>query len=68
MQKAYILHKRRSKKLQLYQLFSVNVVPPVFNLIKNKTPGKVFSYEFCEFFQPLASLNRDSIQLHFYEL
>ena len=40
--------ERRNKKMQLYQRFDVDVVPPACNFIKNKILAHMFPFEFCE--------------------
>ena len=49
-------YKRRSKTVHVNQQFDVDVVSPYCNYIKNNTPAQVFSYKFCEFFQPTTLL------------
>ena len=37
--------------MQVYQRFDVDVMPPPWNFVKNKTPPKSFSCEFCKMFK-----------------
>ena len=38
------------KKIQVYQQFDVDIVPPVYNFIKSETSTQLFSCGFCKFF------------------
>ena len=48
--------ERRNKKMQLYQRFDVDVVPPACNFIKNKILAHMFPFEFCELLYPITLL------------
>ena len=44
-------YKRLNKKMEVYQRFDVDFVPPTCNFIKNETPEQAFSCKFCKIFK-----------------
>ena len=46
------------EKYQCYQWFDVDAVPPSYNFIKNYTPAKMFTFEFCGFYEAAALLKK----------
>ena len=50
VQKPLILLRAMQYKMQLYQRFDADVVPPACNFTKHKIPAHMFPFEFCEFF------------------
>ena len=50
VQKPLILLRAVQYKMQLYQRFDADVVPPACNFTKHKIPAHMFPFEFCEFF------------------
>ena len=40
-------YKWSNKKMEVYQYFDVDIVPPACNFIKDKTPAQLFSCELC---------------------
>ena len=44
--------KRHNKKMQVYQHFDVDIVPPVCKFIRKETPAQMLTCKFFKFFQP----------------